>query len=79
MNGPRTIKKVEACTGRVLVAGSTLCRLAIAKRTRCPTQPYLSFPKIPSRGIRAVRQNQRIIQCDVCDHPMYPDEAHRRA
>jgi len=29
----------------------------------------LSFPKIQSGGIRAVRQNQRIIQCDVCDHP----------
>jgi hypothetical protein len=33
-------------------------------------EPYhLSFPKIQSGGIRAVRQNQRIIQCDVCDHP----------
>jgi hypothetical protein len=29
----------------------------------------LSFPKIPSGGIRAVRQNQRIIRRDVCDHP----------
>jgi hypothetical protein len=29
----------------------------------------VSFPKILSGGIRAVRQNQRIIQCDVCDHP----------
>jgi hypothetical protein len=29
----------------------------------------VSFPKIQSGGIRAVRQNQRIIQCDVCDHP----------
>jgi glucose/arabinose dehydrogenase len=29
----------------------------------------LSFPKIPSLRIRAVRQNQRIIRCDVCDHP----------
>jgi len=29
----------------------------------------LSFPKIQSGGIRAVRQNQRIIPCDVCDHP----------
>jgi len=29
----------------------------------------LSFPKIQSGRIRAVRQNQRIIQCDVCDHP----------
>jgi len=28
----------------------------------------LSFPKIQSGGIRAVRQNQRIIQCDVRDH-----------
>jgi hypothetical protein len=30
---------------------------------------YLSFPKIQSGGIRAVGQNQRIIRCDVCDHP----------
>jgi hypothetical protein len=29
----------------------------------------LSFPKIQSGGIRALRQNQRIIRCDVCDHP----------
>jgi hypothetical protein len=29
----------------------------------------LSFPKIQSGGIGAVRQNQRIIRCDVCDHP----------
>ena len=28
---------------------------------------YLSFPKIQSGGIRAVRQNQRMIRCDVCD------------
>jgi citrate synthase len=28
----------------------------------------LSFPKIQSGGIGAVRQNQRIIRCDVCDH-----------
>ena len=25
------------------------------------------------------RQSQRIIRCDVCDHRVYPDEAHRRA
>jgi hypothetical protein len=30
---------------------------------------WLSFPKMQSGGIRAVRQNQRIIRCDVCDHP----------
>src|SRR5947209_548633 len=29
----------------------------------------VSFPKIQSGGIRAVRQNQRIIRSDVCDHP----------
>jgi hypothetical protein len=29
----------------------------------------LSFPKIQSVGIRAVRENQRIIRCDVCDRP----------
>jgi uncharacterized membrane protein len=28
----------------------------------------LSFPKIRSGRIRAVRENQTIIQCDVCDH-----------
>ena len=34
------------------------------------TKPQLLgpwFPKISSDRIRAVRQNQRIIQCDVCD------------
>src|SRR5260370_12410221 len=30
--------------------------------------PFLSFPKIQSGGIRAVRQNQRIIKCDVCQY-----------
>jgi hypothetical protein len=29
---------------------------------------HLSFPKIRSGRIRAVRENQTIIQCDVCDH-----------
>jgi hypothetical protein len=29
----------------------------------------VSFLKIQSGGIRVVRQNQRIIRCDVCDHP----------
>ena len=33
------------------------------------TLDYLSFPKIPSVRIRAVRQNQRIMRCDACDHP----------
>jgi hypothetical protein len=28
----------------------------------------LSFPKIRSGRIRAVRENQTIIRCDVCDH-----------
>jgi ubiquinone/menaquinone biosynthesis C-methylase UbiE len=28
----------------------------------------VSFPKIRSGRIRAVRENQTIIQCDVCDH-----------
>jgi hypothetical protein len=28
----------------------------------------LSFPKIRSGEIRTVRENQTIIQCDVCDH-----------
>jgi hypothetical protein len=28
----------------------------------------LSFPKIRSGRIRAVRENQTIIQCDGCDH-----------
>jgi hypothetical protein len=39
----------------------------------------LSFPKIQSGGSRGVRENQRIIRCDICDHRVYPDEAHRRA
>jgi hypothetical protein len=33
----------------------------------------LSFPKIQSGGIRMVRQNQRIIRCDACDHPFACD------
>jgi hypothetical protein len=33
-------------------------------------QGDLSFPKIQSGGIRVVRQNQRMIRCDVCDHPL---------
>src|SRR5260370_32802269 len=36
---------------------------------RMSAENPLSFPKIQSGGIRAVRQNQRIIRCDVCDHP----------
>ncbi len=28
----------------------------------------LWFPKIRSGRIRAVRENQTIIQCDICDH-----------
>jgi hypothetical protein len=28
----------------------------------------LSFPKIRSGRIRAVRENQSIIRCDACDH-----------
>ena len=32
----------------------------------------MPFPKIQSSGIRVVSQNQRIIRCDVCDHP--PDQ-----
>src|SRR5712691_3028241 len=28
----------------------------------------VSFPKIRSGRIRAVRENQTIIRCDVCDH-----------
>src|SRR6266540_6950355 len=31
-------------------------------------QNSLSFPKIRSGRIRAVRENQTIIQCDGCDH-----------
>ena len=31
--------------------------------------PPLWFPKIQSSGIRVVRQNQRIVLCDACDHP----------
>ena len=45
----------------------------------CFPQNPLSFPSIRSGGIRVARQNQRIIRCDVCDHRVYPDEAHRRA
>jgi hypothetical protein len=35
------------------------------------------FPKIQSGGIRAVSQNQSIIRCDVCDHPLAWDVCRR--
>src|ERR1700730_11832817 len=38
---------------------------------------WLSFPKIQSGGMGAVRQNQRIIRCDVCDHS--PCNVHSRS
>jgi hypothetical protein len=38
-------------------------------RMRAGPIDHVSFPKIQSGGIRAVSQNQRIIRCDVCDHP----------
>jgi hypothetical protein len=38
----------------------------------------LSFPKIQSGGIRAVRPNQRIIRCDGCDYPPACDVYSRR-
>jgi hypothetical protein len=41
------------------------------------TFAVLSFPKIQSGKIRAVRQNQRIIRCDVCDHS--PCNVHSRS
>jgi hypothetical protein len=30
---------------------------------------HLSFPKIPSGRIRALRENQGIIRCDACHAP----------
>src|SRR5258707_11687992 len=42
---------------------------AISEKVELDVRIRLSFPKIQSGGIRAVRQNQRIIRCDVCDHP----------
>jgi hypothetical protein len=64
------------------VARSTMCfargRLRTERPPLCARIPKvttpalfklaLSFPKIRSGRIRAVRENQTIIQCDVCDH-----------
>jgi len=32
----------------------------------CPSSAVVPFPKIRSGRIRAVRENQTIIRCDVC-------------
>jgi hypothetical protein len=34
-----------------------------------PMARNLSFPKIPSGRIRALRENQGIIRCDACHAP----------
>jgi hypothetical protein len=75
-------QKIEALEG-VVPAGVAAAYVAPASRPLCALfsafcfslcahllgAVTLSFPKIQSGGIRAVRQNQRIIRCDVCDHP----------
>ncbi|MGH8525900.1 MAG: hypothetical protein ACREXY_17345, partial [Gammaproteobacteria bacterium] len=43
-------------------------RKAIGSGFETKTITLLSFPKIRSGRIRAVRENQTIIQCDGCDH-----------
>jgi hypothetical protein len=46
-----------------------ITRKAMAHDRNAYPEERLSFPKIQSGGIRAVRENQRIIRCDVCDRP----------
>jgi hypothetical protein len=56
--------------GELLKLGFEVAQSSVAKyMVKRSGPPSLSFPKIQSGGIRAVRQNQRIIRCDVCDHP----------
>src|SRR5216117_554223 len=56
--------------GELLKLGFEIAQSSVAKyMVKRSGPPSLSFPKIQSGGIRAVRQNQRIIRCDVCDHP----------
>ena len=51
--------------------GATATSLSAGTDRHCPkaqAEP-VPFPKIQAGGIRVVSQNQRIIRCDVCDHP----------
>src|SRR4051794_21429986 len=64
-------KRLKLKLGSKKVDGTRVYRVATgdsgkpgARRSR-----RLSFPKIPSVRIRAVRQNQRIMRCDACHHP----------
>jgi hypothetical protein len=66
---PRTLRSVAAPAGSPYGAGS---RRHLDERSRVVHRrrrafASLSFPKIRSGRIRAVRENQTIIQCD-CDH-----------
>ena len=45
------------------------CRKAARKKAIFDGSIPVSFPKISSVQIRAMRQNQRIIRLDVCDPP----------
>ena len=48
------------------VAEERQVRLAESVEELCESREYLSFPKIPSARIRALRQNQSIILGDAC-------------
>jgi hypothetical protein len=54
--------------GSVLAQSPMSSRFIIVggKLAKDPAQMGLSFPKIRSGRIRAVRENQTIIRCDVC-------------
>jgi hypothetical protein len=74
--------ELELGAGEVLeVDTADVCRAAWCMRDHCAVTSkavrrrntslawlMVSFPKIRSGRIRAVRENQTIIRCDVCDH-----------
>jgi hypothetical protein len=55
-------------TTKAGTASSIGSGMSIVGNIECNGPAQVSIPKIPA-GIRAVTQNQRIIRCDVCDHP----------
>jgi hypothetical protein len=67
--GPEKLAIV--CGDERLRCGATATSLSAGTDRHCPkaqAEP-VPFPKIQAGGIRVVSQNQRIIRCDVCDHP----------
>jgi hypothetical protein len=64
--------KLFAYQSGVLIVGYSYGYFAARDLVRmgaCLTVVELSFPKIASGRIRAVRQNQRILRGDACDPP----------